>query len=1564
MKLDVDANEPIAIVGLSCRFPGAPNPEAFWNVLVNEKDMVSDIPESRIAINRIFDTDKDAEGKTNQKQGAYLENIHYFDPFFFNTSPKEAIEMHPSQKLMLELAWESIERSNISYQKIRGSNTGVYIGHIWNDFEHFRKERGAAINSFSAIGQSANIIASRISYFLGLRGPSFVLDTGCSSSLVAMALGIQSLRNKTIDLCFTGGINHILNPEQYVYLGKFGGLSSKGRCSAFDAEADGFVRAEGAGLIIMKRLSDAIRDNDRIYTIVRGFGMNNNGFNENMPATSVTGQMEVLKEAYKDACLSYKDLHYVETHGTGTKVGDPSEVVALGKLMQNDRTPGFELRIGSVKTNFGHTEAAAGMAGLFKVIMSMQHGLLPKTLHFETPNPSIKFDEYPVKVQDKTTPWPTHNGETFKAGVSSFGWGGTNVHLVLEEYRLDTAVSPQPSHSLSMFALPVSARSQKALISYLSAYKDFLDDKTDPQKLFHICKNASLLRPHFEYRALITGENTEELKVAIAEAIANESLEATKTQPGDKTVFVFPGQGSQWLGMGKQFYQTERVFQEAIDACELAFAPYVDWSLKAELFASEADSQLKKINVIQPSICAVQIALGRLWLSWGIVPDAIVGHSMGEVAAAHIAGILSLNDAARIICTRSKLMSRLSGSGGAMALTELGLEDAQKMVEKYESKICIAVQNSPKSTVFAGDKPTIEKLLVELEQNNLFCRMVKVDVASHSSQMDPVKEELRTALQQITPNAAIYPFHSTVRAALMTGTEMNADYWVENLRNTVQFSTIVRRLAETGHSAFIEVSPHPVLVNAINENISNEDRDFEVFSSLHREKPEQFEFYSNLQRLYAFGITPKWDCVYPSEPIVTVDLPHYPFQRENYELERRLVQTQTGSDNVHPLLGKPMVLAGSDNIFYWENSLSLQSLPLLNGHQVNGKAVLPAAAYLEMVATASTTVFDNNRTIMENVIFHKSIIIDEKQAIALQLKVEKLEDHLAVFQIFSKIANDTGNWELNCSGLLTIEILRQVSILEMPTNLGKAIYPEFYTNFKKIGVTYDDLFQNVELINITNDVISAKVQLNQQALKAGKKFTLNPILLDQLMQPAFASYLKQNTITTQQSAFVGSVKKFSTFGTISSDQVLIIEIFVHDFINDSNNRVNSFSAKIKGFAAESGELKVQLDGVQCSIIDLGVPLEENDNTTNADHWFNQMLEAVDGERKAIIQSQIIQKVAKLIKAPEAKINPGMSFKGLGIDSIMAVQLRSILEKEFKVKFAVADFWKYPSVKAFSIYIDILVYANLDALKAASTTPPQNIRKDLVTLSDVPNARMRLVCFHDAGGSSSLFDDWNKLLGSEYEVICVQLPGRDDRLDEKPQRSFEAFVQEYLPKLRDTLQGKPFALFGHSMGGLLAFEVARRLQNQYQMSASTLVITGTPCLKGYVNTFVNSIIESNYSDAQLVKLLPSADKIDLSNDFHRQLIQTLRADFELIHSYHYADFPKLTSNIVAFAATEDDRVHPSDVEKWILETSGNYRLEVRTGGHNFVYHDKEFICSLLKEEMSVSIQSISHAKKTI
>ena len=542
------SNEPIAVVGISGRFPQSRTLNEFWKLLSNGHNAVTEIPDERWKVGDYYDPDRNKPEKTNQRHAAFLEDIHDFDPLFFNISPAEAMEMSPSQKLIMELAYEAIESSSIPYDLISGTKSGVYMGNIWNDYEHDRKHKNASVTSHSALGQSANVIANRISYSLGLSGPSLVIDTGCSSSLVAVHLACQSLWDGSTNMAFAGAVNHLLDPDQYVYLTKFGGLSSNGQCRAFDSEADGFVRGEGGGIVILKRLSEAKKDGDRIFAVIKGSAVNNNGFNVNLPATSVEGQKDVLEEAYNMSDIDPADVHYVEAHGTGTRLGDPTEATALGEFFGWKKNKG-SLRVGSVKTNIGHLEGAAGMAGLLKVILAMNARKVPESLHFNNPNPNIDFESLNLQVQNTFSDWPVQEGETLKAGVNSFGWGGTNAHVVLEEYKIPTEQTGSDlATDRQNYLLPVSARSDAALKDYVKSYLNHLNFAING-KLSHfqnLCIASSVLRPSFEYRALFSGNTKLEMMGQMNEYLkSNEGTNPIKDIGEGKTVFIFPGQGSQ-----------------------------------------------------------------------------------------------------------------------------------------------------------------------------------------------------------------------------------------------------------------------------------------------------------------------------------------------------------------------------------------------------------------------------------------------------------------------------------------------------------------------------------------------------------------------------------------------------------------------------------------------------------------------------------------------------------------------------------------------------------------------------------------------------------------------------------------------------------------------------------------------------------------------------------------------------------------------------------------------------------------------------------------------------------
>lgn len=1184
-------HEPIAIVGISCRFPNAANLSEFWQLLSNGIDAIKPIPEERWNVEDYFDPDPTATKKTNQRHAGMLDNIHDFDPLFFNISPAEAVEMTPSQKLMLELTWEAIENSNIPYRDVQGRKVGVYIGNIWNDFEHLRKHKNATVTSHSAVGQSSNIIANRVSFSFGFTGPSLVTDTGCSSSLVALHLACQSLWDGSTEMAVAAGINHIMDPDQYVLLTKFGGLSSKGKCSTFDIEADGFVRGEGAGVLLLKTLSEAEKSGDRIYAVIRGSAMNNNGFNVNLPATSVTGQKQVLLDAYKYSGIDPTEVHYVEAHGTGTKLGDPTESRALGEFFGETREGA--LRVGSVKTNIGHLEAAAGIAGLIKVVLAINNKMLPPSLNFKTPNPNIPFKELKLEVQSALTPWPVRNGETLKAGINSFGWGGTNAHTVIEEYR---PVDSRPQTSIdhvTRFCLPISAKSPAALEAYIKEYIKTLE-QASPEVCKEVCVASAILKASFDHRVMFSASNGEELLRALEDFIpdAQQVLPQKLQAKQNKVVFIFPGQGSQWLGMGQELLRKEPVFRQAIEDCDKAFREFTDWSLLDQLHATPEKSRLNEINVIQPMLSAMQIALARLWMSWGITPDAIVGHSMGEVAAAHIAGALNLRDAARIICTRSILMRTVSGKGGAMAVTELSLADAETFIKRYP-KLSVAVSNSPKSTVLAGDQDSINEVLSVLEGQGLFCRPVKVDVASHSQQMDPLKESLREALQTITPAPVTIPIHSTVKKSSMHGEDMDADYWVDNLRGTVQFASVIENLLQSGHNIFIEASPHPVLMNAVSECSQHAGSTVLTIPSLLRDKPEEETLYKNLGDLYSGGYNIDWETFYKTKKAPEVTLPSYPFQRERYEIEDKSAELDISRKNTkYPLLGKSIPLADADNTWFWETQVSTDLFPYLKDHEVNETAVFPGVAYLEMILEASADIFSHGIPIVSDLKFIKSVTLT-KEPTTLQLKVVQDDGITSSFRFFQKTVNEAGKtiWTTMAEGKLQNKPRHHLKdTITLPSKVVSDVtlpVGTYYESLKSLGLQYGKSFQrlkSLEKSKLPLNELHFTLSFDEQLKPTYSKYKIHPALLDSFLQPLFYDVLEQVDKSSGCTTFLSEISEVMYGDNLDLTGTLSGIATLYPLKKDEQRGLIHTEADIVIYK-EDGSIVLKVKGVKGKVID-------------------------------------------------------------------------------------------------------------------------------------------------------------------------------------------------------------------------------------------------------------------------------------------------------------------------------------------------------------------------------------------
>lgn len=872
-RLQSAANTPIAVIGMACRFPGGGiDPEAYWQSLESGVDGIKRIPPTRW---KVRDTDP-----PGAKWAGLLESIDGFDAAFFRISPREATVLDPQQRMFLELCWEALEQAGQPVETLVGSSTGVFLGMANFDYAMLTfQERRKDAHVF--LGAAASTASGRISNFFGFQGPSLTLDTACSSSLVAIHLACQSLRAGESNLAVAGGVNVIAARDGIFGVASLQAMSTEGRCKTFDAEANGFVLGEGCGIVVLKRLADAQRDGDPILAVIRSTVANQDGKTSGMTVPNVLSQQALLRQALKDAQLQPEDIGFVETHGTATPLGDPIEFEALRAVYGKPRADGSTCSLGAVKTNFGHLSGAAGVAGFIKAVQCIRHQAIPPNLHFKSLNPRMSMTGTPFVLPSEKGAWSA-NGKIRRAGVSSFGMSGTNAHAILEEYP---AAEEKPVAAASLYALPLSARSREALVATAKSWQTWLSKNDEP--LHHIAYTASVRRNHLEYRATLIGSNRNEIEAALETLATGDSspniIEGKAALVTPKVVFVFPGQGSQWVGMGRQLSREEPAFRDALVACDQAIRKEAGYSILEELDKPEESTRFSDIDVLQPLLFAIEVALAALWRSWGIEPAAVVGHSMGEVAAAFVAGALSIEHAAMIICRRSRLLRGLSGQG-AMALVELTLPNAEKALAGYEGRLSVAVSNGPQSTVIAGDPAALDEVSSRLEQDGIFCRRVKVDIASHSPQMDPLRSDLLHALALVSPKIAELPMYSTVTGERVRGDELTATYWADNLRKPVLFSKVAAQCIAEKHTIFLELSPHPILTSSIEENLREAKVDGLALASVRRAQDERKQALSSLGALFTRGVRVGWKSFFPNGGRV-VPLPPYPWQRERYWLE-------------------------------------------------------------------------------------------------------------------------------------------------------------------------------------------------------------------------------------------------------------------------------------------------------------------------------------------------------------------------------------------------------------------------------------------------------------------------------------------------------------------------------------------------------------------------------------------------------------------------------------------------------------------------------------------------------
>ena len=962
----VNPETAIAIIGVGCRFPGASSPAQFWELLRDGRSAIDAVPADRFgALENWVSAEAATAGKMMSRWMGSVPDLDRFDASFFGIAPREADRLDPQQRLVLEVAWEALEDAGVRPGTLDGSATGIFIGAWLHDYETRMlrdpmHDDTRPIEFYMTTGSGRYSIPGRLSYFLGAQGPSVSVDTACSSSLVAVHLACQSLRDGESTLAIAGGVNVILTPYITIAYSQSRMMCPDGRCKFGDASANGYVRSEGSGVLVLKRLDRALADGDSVRAVILGSAVNNDGRTSGYLATpGEAGQRQLLQQAYARAGVSPSVVSYVEAHGTGTPAGDPVELGALGSVLGDGRAAGDRCAVGSVKTNFGHTEGAAGAAGLIKLVLAMDHSELPASLHVTHPTPAVDWQASPLALQRAHGVWDVGSGIRV-AGVSAFGIAGTNAHVVVAEPCVARA-PVEEVHDDRAQLITVSAHSVEALRARVSALASWLADGDGINVPLPVtARTGALRRDHFPHRASVVARTSVDAAVALRDLVLVASSASALTVPR-RVGFIFPGQGSQWSGMAASLLATEPVFAAAIEACGAAMAPFITWSLRDALLAADFSDD---IDVIQPASFAMQVALTALWRSWGVEPAGVAGHSMGEVAAAHVAGVLSLEDACRIICVRSRLMRRVRGAGG-MAVVELAESDAAIAIAPFSGRLTLAALNSPRSTVIAGDRDALDALLERLTAAGTFAKLVRVDMASHSHHVDSLLAELRDALQTTAPTVGDVPVFSTVRGAVVTGTSLDAGYWGDNLRQPVRLTDAVRAMVADGIDAFIEVSPHPVLTSALSETLDTAEQRALVLSSMRRDSDGRAAMLQSLGALYTAGADFAWDAAFANGRALAA-LPTYPWQRERFWYDQdpafRATRREARTATTHPFLGPRIDTAADGGGTEWNAVFDNERAPWLMDHVVRNAAIVPATAILCALAAAADDALRNDPT--------------------------------------------------------------------------------------------------------------------------------------------------------------------------------------------------------------------------------------------------------------------------------------------------------------------------------------------------------------------------------------------------------------------------------------------------------------------------------------------------------------------------------------------------------------------------------------------------------------------------
>jgi acyl transferase domain-containing protein len=1308
--------EPIAIIGASCRFPGGANDlESFWDLLVKGKDAIIEVPADRWSADEFYDANQDAPGKICSKLGGFINlPVADFDASFFGISPREAESMDPQQRLLLELCWEAIEHANIIPEHLFKSNTGVFMG--VSSLDNATRIIGEApltdIDGYYGTGIALAPVAGRISYLFGFSGPSFVVDTACSSSLLSLHLACESLRRKECDLALGGGVQLLTHPGVSVAFTKAHMLSVDGQCRTFDAQANGYVRGEGGGVILLKRLSEAIEDGDDIQAVIRGSAVNQDGASGGLTVPSGPSQEAVIKQALKQGNIDPAHINYIEAHGTGTPLGDPIEMGALTSVFGEYRTRANPLRVGSVKTNMGHLEAGAGIASAIKVMLSLQNKTIAPHLNFAEPNPMIPWNSIPVEIPIKPVEWTPINENIGRiAGISSFGFSGTNVHMVMSEWSEQLAhtsskngVRGEAKSKLETPAnlLVLSAKTEQSLKLLAHKYAAQMRSMS-PDSWPVFAHTSAVYRTHFRHRIALPAISSIDAATLLdhfAKSDENPSIAKGSFYDGDvqKTLLLFTGQGSQYKGMGEKLYQSQPIFADVIDRCNTVMQPIMGQSLIDILFGEASD--LNNTGNTQPALYALEVAMATYWKHLGGSIHGVMGHSVGEYAASAIAGLFSIEDGAILIANRAKLMQNLPLDGSMIAVLTSRKMVEEKLADWKPTGISIAAFNGPANVVLSGDKSSISAIKLNFESANIECRELAVSHAFHSHLMDSILEPFRKIASGIQFSDPSIPIFSNLSGKKGQNEMEKADYWVDHIRQPVQFEASVLSALQNGYNQFIEVGPKPTLIQLAKTSVAVENPDLSnlevAWIPLMRKSTDEYvQILFALGSHWCLGGSPNWDRIGQGR----TKIPTYAFDRMPYWKEVSIDSakiTKTGHDTSsfeHPLLGRSFQSPLMKERFY-ETIFSKKNLPFLEDHRVFEELVVAGASHLSMVFGAAKVEFGNYPITLKQVVFPKALVVPNIGEITVQLMLTpEKENSSYIFRLisFDKSFDEPG---VHATGLITHEINDKPTLKWdiISKRCTQKIDPKSVYQYQADrNIVVGESYKWIKTVHLGNE--EAIAELSAPIIANNTTFDVHPGFLDS----CFGVLVMTAQLNEGETFIPFSMEEIQFLRPVSNENLRI-----HALLRSKSEDGSRITGDIT-IETEDGEKVatfVGLEGRSAKMENLLSRLnqtaelskaEKNNESKEASEANSTLLSILirtsSTRRDAVLTRKLVEILSKSLRLrPGQEIDSRERLFDLGVDSIIAVELKNRLQSELGLPISSTLLFDYPTIESLVNYI--------------------------------------------------------------------------------------------------------------------------------------------------------------------------------------------------------------------------------------------------------------------------------------